>query len=692
MKVKFLIAALFFSLVAAAQPSNYIKFNTRGRWIAGMFDSTLHVPRFNGSPSLRTGGSSMDGAIAIDTTNGIFYFYQGGSWKRANLDTSAYAVTSVYRKTASDSVFYVKGGVHTFAFKDSTGASSYTFTNGLSESGGTVKLGGDLVDATTTINGKNKVLVIDSSLYLYFISRNTDIPNNDARILIATDEGIISTFDNGTINSSININNVISFTALNSTTSVDSKLEITPDSIKIYPPLGRLTIDTLNYTISTTGKKILIRDTATGLVQNIDPSLLGGGSSSLSSITAATATNTINNGNYKQEWQWDNLSSGYGLDLTSSTTSPASTVGLLNSTIDGANSNAGITSYAIIGQNYKTGTSSTNYGASFTASGGTTNIGAIFTAAGGTNNYAITVPSSGGSVGIGTETPASKLHTVGTVRHATLGTASGDTTTNKPVGINSSGDIIPMTHWPGGGGSTSPGGSTKQIQYNNAGSFGGAAGFEYQAAASPNVLIKGQGNAYIPLIVKGVDSSQTADLFRVSRYEDSAMFRVAANGSVTIGPAYDYANAIHAPGHEFRYSNAGYTGGIKIRNHNSGSIVRLQTVNNGLFLTDDGGSAAAMTLGTRTNPADASTFIAASGSWTISAGRFGVGGTADASAIIAATSTTKGFLPPKMTGTQAEAITSPAEGLMVYATDGSGTTITSKGWWGYDGSVWTKLN
>ena len=54
-------------------------------------------------------------------------------------------------------------------------------------------------------------------------------------------------------------------------------------------------------------------------------------------------------------------------------------------------------------------------------------------------------------------------------------------------------------------------------------------------------------------------------------------------------------------------------------------------------------------------------------------------------------STTKGFLPPRMTGTQAEAIPSPAEGLMVYATI-SGTTITSKGWWGYDGSTWVKLN
>ena len=244
----------------------------------------------------------------------------------------------------------------------------------------------------------------------------------------------------------------------------------------------------------------------------------------------------------------------------------------------------------------------------------------------------------------------------------------------------------------GGGGGGSPAGSNKQVQYNNSGSFGGAAGFEYQSGSSPNVTITGQNAAHVPLYVKGIGSTQTADLFRVMRYDDSAMFRIAANGSVTIGPAFDYVNAIHPPGHEFRYSNSGYTGGIKIRNHNSGSEVRLHTINNGLYITDNGGTAAPMTLGTRTNPADASTFIAALGVWTISAGRLGIGGTAHASAQLDASSTTKGFLPPRMTGTQAEAISSPAEGLMVYATDGSGSTITSKGWWGYDGSTWVKLN
>ena len=61
-------------------------------------------------------------------------------------------------------------------------------------------------------------------------------------------------------------------------------------------------------------------------------------------------------------------------------------------------------------------------------------------------------------------------------------------------------------------------------------------------------------------------------------------------------------------------------------------------------------------------------------------------------ALLELNSTTRGFLPPRMTGAQAEAIASPAEGLLVYSTDGSGVTITSKGWWGYEGATWVKLN
>lgn len=57
-----------------------------------------------------------------------------------------------------------------------------------------------------------------------------------------------------------------------------------------------------------------------------------------------------------------------------------------------------------------------------------------------------------------------------------------------------------------------------------------------------------------------------------------------------------------------------------------------------------------------------------------------------ATAALEVRSTTKGFLPPRMTGTQKNAISSPATGLMVYQTDGT------VGVYVYDGSVWRRIN
>ena len=74
-------------------------------------------------------------------------------------------------------------------------------------------------------------------------------------------------------------------------------------------------------------------------------------------------------------------------------------------------------------------------------------------------------------------------------------------------------------------------------------------------------------------------------------------------------------------------------------------------------------------------------------------GSFLVGTTTEnASAILQADSTTKGFLPPRMTGAQVEAIATPAEGLLVYATNAGSGAVTSSGWWGYNGTTWVKLN
>ncbi len=52
-------------------PSNYTNINGRYRWIAGMFDSTFHIPK-GSTPSLRTGGSTNSGGLFYNTSDSSF--------------------------------------------------------------------------------------------------------------------------------------------------------------------------------------------------------------------------------------------------------------------------------------------------------------------------------------------------------------------------------------------------------------------------------------------------------------------------------------------------------------------------------------------------------------------------------------------------------------------------------------------
>jgi hypothetical protein len=63
----------------------------------------------------------------------------------------------------------------------------------------------------------------------------------------------------------------------------------------------------------------------------------------------------------------------------------------------------------------------------------------------------------------------------------------------------------------------------------------------------------------------------------------------------------------------------------------------------------------------------------------------GIGGAVDSKAMFSITSTTKGFLPPKMTTTQRDAIASPTEGLEIYNTTTHRKNI-------YQASNWRQVN
>jgi len=60
-------------------------------------------------------------------------------------------------------------------------------------------------------------------------------------------------------------------------------------------------------------------------------------------------------------------------------------------------------------------------------------------------------------------------------------------------------------------------------------------------------------------------------------------------------------------------------------------------------------------------------------------------------AILELKTTEKGFLPPRMAGSDAEAIATAVEGLLVYINSGDGVTINTTGIWYFDGMDWKKL-
>jgi hypothetical protein len=201
---------------------------------------------------------------------------------------------------------------------------------------------------------------------------------------------------------------------------------------------------------------------------------ISSGSIRLDQITAATATNDINNTSFGQTWRWNSLGNTYGFLLAANTTDAAGdTQRLFSAQLLGANSNSGESTWAAYFSNTHTGTSSTNYGAYFEASGGTNNTAGYFHATGGTNNYAIIVEE--GSVGIGNLAPVALLSigTAGAVlgNLSLAGDTSGTITINPQTAAGTYNFNLPTTAGNSGEILTSAGGGASAMTWTAPGSL-----------------------------------------------------------------------------------------------------------------------------------------------------------------------------------------------------------------------------
>lgn len=123
---------------------------------------------------------------------------------------------------------------------------------------------------------------------------------------------------------------------------------------------------------------------------------------------------------------------------------------------------------------------------------------------------------------------------------------------NVTITVNDGADTITIAAAAG-----SPGGSSGQVQYNNAGSFGGFAGLTV-SSSSPNILGTAQGTTHVAMRAKGaVSHGSTTAIFDVVNSSDRQQFVVMPDSSgaarVAIGNATEFP--------ELHFRDPGFGGG-----------------------------------------------------------------------------------------------------------------------------------
>lgn len=195
---------------------------------------------------------------------------------------------------------------------------------------------------------------------------------------------------------------------------------------------------------------------------------------SVSDLTGAGATNTINNGANPQWWKWTGLT-GIGWQLTSDTTAGSNSHAILNISLTGANATSNVGSYGITVSNEHSGTNSTNFGVVGEADNGTLHNYGITGQTSGINSgdaavYAVAYGSSGATYGVYAN-DGSATGYAGYFDNARGGYAAAFMGGN--VGIGTATPINLLDIGTGGGIHIASGvpGSTSMALYNNSGTL-----------------------------------------------------------------------------------------------------------------------------------------------------------------------------------------------------------------------------
>jgi hypothetical protein len=294
-----------------------------------------------------------------------------------------------------------------------------------------------------------------------------------------------------------------------------------------------------------------------------------------------------------------------------------------------------------------------------------------------------------GKVGIGTTNPVGLLHISG-------GTTSGATYSNIGLGFaitnatytstSSSGTLSTVGAYTFGVPTLA---STSATTITDAGSIyvvGTPASGTNVSITNPYSIYVASGNVYFDNIAKmqrgiiGIDDfssaaigTTTGTLLSVTSGLVVTHNTAAANSTITHGAVNAFAQtSIAATNTNVTFTNGStvYIAGAPT----AGSNVVLSTgyalyINNGHFR------------------------MAGTGSTSFFDGKVGIGVSSSvaSTAICEIASTTKGFLPPRMTTTQRNAITSPSTGLMIFNTDGTANDSSTGVLQVYNGSVWKNL-